>query len=216
MKVSSKDWMAFYLEDIAKRLSLTNPDSSFWCCPVWWRPKCVSLTVYQRLPIRCDIFCQHVEEFLRGSEWTISTAALLSAKSGKVYINTEKHPETISFPIQRHRPPLNKRIRELQEKGKSGFWLLQQKLWADGKLLGNVAMSVWAGFMLVSKRPLMTGREWYTMRWNAAPTGPSCCRVCAQDGLHTFLQPDKTASGQNRNFTKAKGGKSLRGFFSCV
>lgn len=44
----------------------------------------------------------------------------------------------------------------------------------------------------------MTGREWYTVRWNVAPMGPSCYAVSAQDGLCTFIQPDKTVSSQNR------------------
>lgn len=50
----------------------------------------------------------------------------------------------------------------------------------------------------------MTGREWYTMGWNAAPMGPSCYTLCAQDGLCTFLQP-KAASGRSRILLKRLG-----------
>lgn len=32
----------FYLENIVKRLTLTNPASSVWCWSVWWRPKSAS------------------------------------------------------------------------------------------------------------------------------------------------------------------------------
>lgn len=63
--------------------------------------------------------CQRSEEFLEGSDRTISTAALLSAVSGKVYINTEKHPENISSPVQSNRPPLNNPIEEVPGNGEN-------------------------------------------------------------------------------------------------
>lgn len=64
------------------------------------------------------------EEFSEGSSRTISTAALLSSVSGKVYINNEKHPENISFPIQSNSPPLNKPIEEVPGNGKIWFLTL--------------------------------------------------------------------------------------------
>lgn len=51
-----------------------------------------------------------------------------------------------------------------------------------------------SGVCTSKQASLMTGREWYMMRWNAAPWASRA----AQDGLCTFLQPDKTTSGQNR------------------
>lgn len=73
----------------------------------------------------------HFSTFLFGAISTVNVgkdfqraAAPLSPMSGKVYINTEKHPENISFPIQSSRPPLNKRIGEVTGKGKIWFLTL--------------------------------------------------------------------------------------------
>lgn len=58
----------------------------------------------------------------------------------------------------------------------------------------------------------MTGREWYAVRWNAAPTGPSWCTIHAVDGL-LHLVP---VSGRNRIAFKRREGKSRlcpAGFF---
>lgn len=52
-----------------------------------------------------------------------------------------------------------------------------------------------SGFHKGGLASLMTGGEWYTIRWNAAPTGPSRCTARAQDGLRTFLpEPDSALS----------------------
>lgn len=66
---------------------------------------------------------------------------------------------------------------------------------------------MWLGFTH-KWMSLMTGREWYTIRWNAAPRGPSCYAVSAQDGLCTFIQPDKTLSSQNRISPKQRKEKA--------
>lgn len=59
-----------------------------------------------------------------------------------------------------------------------------------GKCWGERGCDSVSGFCSCKWTSLMTGGEWYTTRWNAAPTGPSRFAICAQDGLRTFLQPD--------------------------
>lgn len=96
--IDIKMTIAFNLDDFPYKLSLTNPVSSAWCCSERWKPECVS-GYFNALLFVCDIYCQHFEEFSEGSDRTISAAALLSPVWGRVYINTEKHPENIVFPI---------------------------------------------------------------------------------------------------------------------
>lgn len=89
--IDIKMTIAFYLDDFPYKLSLTNPVSSAWCYSERWKPECVS-GHFNAFPFVSDIYCQHSEEFSEGSDRTISAAALLSTVSGRVYINTEKHP----------------------------------------------------------------------------------------------------------------------------
>lgn len=209
-----KERLSLNLEFFSCKSLLTNPSSSVWHvrmmeAEVW----CGS---FQHLPIWCEIYCQHAEDFSEGSSRKTSTAALLSPVSGKVYINTEKHPENISFPIQSNRRPLNKLIQEVWGNGKIWF-LTEQKIWANGKLLGNVTMAVWAGFMIVSKRPswlVESGTPWGGMQPPWAPHA-------TQYVLRMDFAPSKAPSGQNRISLKQKGrGKKsqpepTQGLFLC-
>lgn len=99
--------------------------------------------------------------------------------------------------------------------GKSGFWLLQQKLWADGKLLGNVTMAVWAGFIIVHKRPswlVESGAPWGGMQPPRAPH-------VTQYVFRMDFAPSKAPSGQNRISLKQREEQASQcphGVFSCV
>ena len=104
---------------------------------------------FHHLPIWCDIYCQHWEEFSEGSCRTISTAALLSPVSGKVYINTEKHTENISFPIQSNRPPFKKKKKPMEEvPGNGKIWLLTlvAESWSRWEAVGECDCGSVSGF----------------------------------------------------------------------
>lgn len=155
-----------------------------------------------------DIYCQHLEEFSEGSGRTISAAALLSPVSGKVYINSDKHPENISVPILCSRPRLHKRGEEVPGNGKSWFLTLATESlswWENWR--GNVTMAMWAGSIIVSKRPswlVESGTPWGGMQPPWAPHATQC--VFRMD-FALSSSSDQNSEWPKQDFAEAKGGK---------
>lgn len=75
--------------------------------------------------------------------------------------------------------------------GKSAFWLFQQKVWADGKLLGNVTMAVWPGFIIESKRPLWLVESGTPLGGMQPPWAPHATQYVLRMDFCTFLQNSK-------------------------
>lgn len=59
------------------------------------------------------------KNFIQSSSKAVSAAGLLSALSGKVPTNTEKHPENISCPVRSYGPLLNNRMEEVPGNGQN-------------------------------------------------------------------------------------------------
>lgn len=95
-------------------------------------------------------------------------AALLSPLSGKVNMNNGKTPGKYQLTHAGRWASAEQAYLGIYRKRET---LLLLKVRADGKVFGGnggVRMER-AGF----KRARMTGGEWYTSRWNAAPVGLS-------------------------------------------
>lgn len=147
--------------------------------------------------------------------WTESTATFLSEMSGKANINTEKQPENISNHIQ----SCTQIYQGVSWERDIWFLTLANCGQTDGNVLRECGYDGVSWSCTCKQASLMTGREWYTMSWNAALMGPLMLHImCSKWTLH--LPPVwQNSKWPKQDFTLAKEGKpaSLRlCFFSCV